>query len=1152
VAIFDANRVQNLTFYIVLDDAERVAELNAQYPDGVNLPPYVPGPPEGGASIDYDAPWIGLASPGAHLPPYSYTDWPSSPSKPFPTDVHTFSRHTGGFLGIGGTTVRYYWIAKFVYMPNANVGNDEAGVPSWAATPAKLFLEGFETPGRGAAVGNVGEYCITDASRHVGGRGLAVRGQTSATYSLAPTSSGATPFDVKEQWDRLYIRLRKLPTATSNFWRYSTTPSAGVGHVLGVTASGGIAIFSSNSSSVLSLVTVISGFELEVWNGLASHDVWCKVDIVYKVGAGGVFRLYLNGEQVYSGATPSGPTAIVNSSVGAPGQNPNDLELDIDDWSAANWPRKGGDFYVSKDFLNGTKIALIRPTEFNAGAGWTGNVRVLAQNAFGFVPAELTSSTSGALVQVDTDSTQVVDNDPGAAGYGATAIQVQAYSKRGGAPSGSLGYNINGAGAVDTAVTQSASLGGNSLIYSTETAEDEDPFEDVTPVILRHTKAADATAATIASLNASVELVGKFTTCDYRDDEQEALGTDPSANLNLGTGPHNTPYPRTPWAKRGLAPPIGTFIVHAGTYTGNGTGQDLIFRQPVHWLWIRPTSGAFGGGTFWLSAGQGSHTALQTGIYPGIAHAEADPAFTPADGEDVVQFQFRVRIAGADQEVNANTVVYQYIAVSDPSMRFLITGTIAHKDTDTATINKLPVEGFVPQFMHLIAEGTTAVTTKRLYLKGPAQAAGNITNFSPAAPLAGVTFGTGQFTSDAALHALTTSQAWAVWRRSDGLSSPTEAAVVAFGSYTGDGSASRTISISPAPNRRPVFVQVYAETSSSGCTRDPSHTGSNSATHTGANTTTGITTGQVDGFSVGALLNSNGVNYGWFALFAIEGCTGNNGFGCNGEHIPTEPESPGGTGPWPTNPGPPEEPEEPDGGDGEGFPGGDPGDEPDFSDLCAPWTTHLVNVALSRIGIGKQISDIATDVSEEAYKARLNFRVVVEAVLRDFPWAFATRYADLVLVDGAEDDWVNKDWKYAYRAPTNMVRARRIVSQELEQRGPDPDPPQFRIGTDGTGYLIYTNVPITAADANGLGAIPVQLEYTARMACPAQQGDPLFREALIWRVAENLALPLARDTEKAKYCRAQYEAAILAAKEVVANEEQKTLETSDAPWIRER
>lgn len=205
----------------------------------------------------------------------------------------------------------------------------------------------------------------------------------------------------------------------------------------------------------------------------------------------------------------------------------------------------------------------------------------------------------------------------------------------------------------------------------------------------------------------------------------------------------------------------------------------------------------------------------------------------------------------------------------------------------------------------------------------------------------------------------------------------------------------------------------------------------------------------------------------------------------------------------------------------------------------------MVNVALSRIGAGKQIPDITTDLSEEAYKARLVYAMDVEQVLRDFPWPFATRYADLTLVGGTAAVPVNRDWQYSYRAPASFLHARRIVGMDNQRRGYDADPPKFKIGTDATGYLLFTNEPATATR-------PVHLEYTIRMSCPAQQGDALFRTALCWKLASSLALTIAKDQKRAEECEVMYRDILKDAKIVAAGEQQHDNKTGDADWISGR
>jgi len=216
---------------------------------------------------------------------------------------------------------------------------------------------------------------------------------------------------------------------------------------------------------------------------------------------------------------------------------------------------------------------------------------------------------------------------------------------------------------------------------------------------------------------------------------------------------------------------------------------------------------------------------------------------------------------------------------------------------------------------------------------------------------------------------------------------------------------------------------------------------------------------------------------------------------------------------------------------------------PGTTKFCLDFTTRIVNRALSRIGQSKQVTNLATGTSVEAMQARLHIKEDVETVLRDFPWPFATRYAELVLVDGSEDDPVNTDWTYSYRAPADMLMARRIVGQAGEKRAYDPDPPTFAIGSDAGGPIIYADV--------ALDEEPVVLEYTVRMSCPAYQGDALFRNALTWRHAASLAMPIARDSKKQEFCLAMYKDALKDAEVPAANEGQKEKD-GDASWITER
>jgi hypothetical protein len=353
--------------------------------------------------------------------------------------------------------------------------------------------------------------------------------------------------------------------------------------------------------------------------------------------------------------------------------------------------------------------------------------------------------------------------------------------------------------------------------------------------------------------------------------------------------------------------------------------------------------------------------------------------------------------------------------------------------------------------------------------------------------------------------------------------------------------------------QRPAWAMVVPHNGAA-FIRDVSHTGTNSLQFpTTNNAATGITGGGPDSLSVGSALNTNGIIYDVF-VFPGSTTAGNGGFSINGEFIVVAPDSPTGGdvlggGLWDGTPPDPElNPDEPDSGGGTpdipDLPDGVPGT--DFGTSCVDSTTFLINQALSLIGVSKQIGDITTELSKEATTARLHWIDDVGATLRAFPWNFATRYARLVLVGGTSTVPVNNDWQYSYRMPSDAVFSRRITNPSMVQRRYDETPVDFRVGSDSTGGLIYTNQSPT--DDNDLTP---ELEYTVRTDCAALNGDHIFRRALVWRHAASLAPALAKDEKKQQFCLAMFARTIGEAETAGANEEQKDPE-GDAPWTTGR
>lgn len=86
--------------------------------------------------------------------------------------------------------------------------------------------------------------------------------------------------------------------------------------------------------------------------------------------------------------------------------------------------------------------------------------------------------------------------------------------------------------------------------------------------------------------------------------------------------------------------------------------------------------------------------------------------------------------------------------------------------------------------------------------------------------------------------------------------------------------------------------------------------------------------------------------------------------------------------------------------------------------------TAIGNMALRNLGIGKIMTDMTTDTTEAGVQANAWYQNLLEAKLRNFRWAFATKFADLrLLVEGP-----TAEWGYLYKLPDDYDDFRRILS----------------------------------------------------------------------------------------------------------------------------
>jgi hypothetical protein len=1051
-----------------------------------------------------------------------------------PVTVDQFDQPHGGFWGFLGdffSPKTFVWRGSFAYTPVAvAVVDNPSGGGTVPVEPIaqRCWIEGFEHPeqGEGGTGGAIALNFTRAASRHVDGMGLAIRSSDGVkTHTRAQYGAAAN----KASWERLYVRPVGFPSAATTFWRTkSSTGVQGIGMALNAT--GRIQVNDFDNSSVQTLIATT--------NPLVAGR-WHKLDMLFEYGASAKFELWINGVQAVTVTSfgAGGLATVANhlsSEVGSTGQSANNLGLDLDDWFCAERPTSDPTTHIpiktGNDFRNGSRMVRITPSAFASDmANWVGDWRTGGQMPAEDAGASITSSTSGARLSVLTNADTVISGEEGS--IGAVAMVVGKYGTRGGTADGTLGYSLGTAETL-AAIVEDTSRIWNSMMYRPAGMSTPTP---IIPVTLIHEKGASVNLATVDTLAAVVELIGVF---GQEDVAPSTAGATP-APTKSGTGLHNAPYPRSPWARAGL-PPLSPVVITAGTYTGNGVGQDLVFRTPIHWLFIRrATTNA--DGTFWFSSNIAAHHGVEEAFDPaGMVDALIDPTYdVPVTGTSDAGTQTLVRITGAEAQVNTNAVVYQYVAISDPGMRFMLNGVLSWPNGSADRLTTLINTNFLPEVAFFSRETMNGGSGAETYFKGIGHDTLKLSKLTAAETASAVAFNRGSLQSKSALHFAGVGQAiaFSLFRRDDGITDSGKVKVLQLASYVGNATNPRTIALTPASGVRPLFALVVPHDAAS-VYRDPSHTGTTSTTlNASNNASNGIRGGGIDQLIVGSDLNANGVTYD---VFVIPGSVNalNNGFSDNGEFAPVDPATPV-DGPFEQEPtGDPTILTLPDDGTVGGVigvPGGD-----DFGTQCVTASTRVINIGLSHIGVTALIGDIVNDVTNEAIQARLHYGDDVEATLREWPWPFATGYATLELLDGTPEAPVNDDWIYSYQLPDDFVFGRRLVRAGTGRKY-DPSPAAWRIGTDLTtgATILYSN------------EVDAVLEYTFRPSCAAGRGDSLFRTALGWKVAHSLAPGLARNKVTAADAYAMFRQTIAFAKQSAANEAQPEPGT-DADWINAR
>lgn len=129
------------------------------------------------------------------------------------------------------------------------------------------------------------------------------------------------------------------------------------------------------------------------------------------------------------------------------------------------------------------------------------------------------------------------------------------------------------------------------------------------------------------------------------------------------------------------------------------------------------------------------------------------------------------------------------------------------------------------------------------------------------------------------------------------------------------------------------------------------------------------------------------------------------------------------------------------------------------------------------------------------------------------------------------------DWTYAYRWPSDCLRARRLVD-EATGRKFNADPIPFKEGRDANERLIWTNQQAAV------------LEYTL-LDCSALYADDLWIDAFTWKLAGDFASAHARNGKTQDACMAMFERALFIASTAVQDEQQQE-KPGEAEWLTAR
>lgn len=171
---------------------------------------------------------------------------------------------------------------------------------------------------------------------------------------------------------------------------------------------------------------------------------------------------------------------------------------------------------------------------------------------------------------------------------------------------------------------------------------------------------------------------------------------------------------------------------------------------------------------------------------------------------------------------------------------------------------------------------------------------------------------------------------------------------------------------------------------------------------------------------------------------------------------------------------------------------------------------EICNIALSRVAYTQPIVSF-TERSKAAELCRVFYSSLREQVLQAFPWPFAESIVALADIGSPAPGWA-----FRYRYPADCLKVRDIVQPGWRRALRSDQQTPFALGYDSGGRVIHTDQPEAAC------------RFTFKVE-DSTFFDAQFADALSWRLAMELALPLSSKPDLQQFATQQFRQALTVA-----------------------